>query len=586
MSLKSRVKSRTLIVALSVILATGVAIRAIPAQRAAPAAQATSPADLVLRNGRILTVDDELPEAQALAARGGKIVAIGSNADIAKHVGASTQVIDLAGQFAMPGFIEGHGHFSSIGKGKLGLDLMGTTSWDQIVKMVAYAVKRAKPGEWIVGHGWHQDKWMPRPQPNVEGFPLHASLDAVSPNNPVVLMHASGHGAYVNAKAMALSGITRNTLNPSGGEILKDAKGEPVGFLRENASGLVRFGAGAPKPTAAETAVRDREALLLADREVTAKGITSFQDAGASFSELDLIRAVIDEGKIHVRLWEMAAGTNAQLDAYLDKYRVIGYGDNHLTIRAIKTYADGALGSRGAWLIEPYADKPDSVGLPSPDLQTMPETAKIAVAHNFQLCAHAIGDRANREVLNIYEAAFKGAGNNGKNLRWRIEHAQHISAADIPRFGKLGVIASMQAIHCTSDGPWAPDRLGDKRAEEGAYVWQKLMQSGAIVTNGTDAPIENVDPISNYYAAVTRKLGNGKAFYADQRMSRMEALKACTIRNAFAAFEENVKGSLTVGKLADITVLSKDITTAPDEEIKTAKVMYTIVGGKVVYKAK
>jgi predicted amidohydrolase YtcJ len=584
--LSMSLKLRALIVALSVVLTAGIAVRAISAQYAAPVVQAMPPADLVLRNGRIVTVDDTLPEGQALAARGGKIVAIGSNAEIAKYVGSSTQVIDLAGRFAMPGFIEGHGHFSAIGEGKLGLDLMGTTSWDQIVKMVADAVKRAKPGEWIVGRGWHQDKWTPKPQPNVEGFPLHASLDAVSPNNPVVLAHASGHGSYVNAKAMELSGIMRNTPNPNGGEILKDAKGEPVGFLRENASGLVRVGAGAPKPTAADAAARNREALLWADQEVTAKGITSFQDAGSSFGELDLIKAVIDEGKMHVRLWEMAAGTNAELDRYLDKYRVIGYGGNHLTIRAIKTSADGALGSRGAWLLEPYADKPDSAGLPSSNMQTMPETAKIAAAHNFQLCVHAIGDRANREVLNIYEAAFKAAGKNGRDLRWRIEHAQHISAADIPRFGQLGVIASMQAIHCTSDGLWAPDRLGNKRAEEGAYVWQKLMKSGAVVTNGTDAPVEDVDPISNYYAAVTRKLGNGKVFYADQRMSRMEALKACTIQNAFAAFEENVKGSLTVGKLADITVLSKDITKAPDEEIKTAKVMYTIIGGKVVYKAK
>jgi predicted amidohydrolase YtcJ len=257
-----------------------------------------------------------------------------------------------------------------------------------------------------------------------------------------------------------------------------------------------------------------------------------------------------------------------------------------LTVRAIKVTADGALGSRGAWLLEPYSDKPESTGLVPAAVQTLPETAQIALDHNMQLCVHSIGDRANREVLNIYEAAFKKNGKNGKDLRWRMEHAQHISAPDIPRFGQLGVIASMQAIHCTSDAVFVPDRLGDKRSEEGAYVWQKLMKTGAVVTNGTDAPVENVDPIPNYYAAVTRKLPDGRVFYGDQRMSRMEALRAYTLQNAFAAFEENIKGSLTLGKLADITILSKDITTVPDEEIRSAKVTYTIIGGKVVYNAK
>jgi predicted amidohydrolase YtcJ len=212
-------------------------------------------------------------------------------------------------------------------------------------------------------------------------------------------------------------------------------------------------------------------------------------------------------------------------------------------------------------MLEPYADKPDSVGTVPATVATLPATAQIAIDHHMQLCVHAIGDRANREVLNIYEAAFKKANVNGKDLRFRIEHAQHLSAADIPRFGQLGVIAAMQANHCTSDGTWVPDRIGDKRAEEGAYVWQKLMKSGAIVSNGTDAPVENVDPIPNYYSAVTRKLSNGKVFYPDQRMSRLEALKSYTIMNAIAAFEEDIKGTLSLGKLADITVLTKDITT-------------------------
>jgi|SRR5579862_4573544 len=543
------------------------------------------PADLILRNGRIVTLDDHMPEGQALAARDGKIIAVGTTADINRYVGPSTQVIDLAGQFAMPGFIEGHGHFTGIGESKLGLELLNTTSWEQIVQMVADAVKKAKPGQWIVGRGWHQDKWTPKPQPNVNGFPTHASLDAVSPNNPVMLTHASGHGVFVNAKAMALSNITRTTPNPNGGEIVKDASGDPIGFLSETASGLVKRNAGEPALTPAERISRDREVLTLANREVVSKGITSFEDAGSPPATIDLMKTMIDEHAMDVRLWVMVSGpTDA---ATLERYRTIGYGGDRLTVRAIKMYADGALGSRGAWLLAPYADKPDTSGLPRPRMQEqITAMAQLAVDHGFQLCVHAIGDRANRTVLDIYEDAFKKNNKNGKDLRWRIEHAQHISAPDIPRFGQLGVIASMQAIHCTSDGEWVPDRIGNARAEEGAYVWQKLMKSGAVVTNGTDAPVEDVDPIPNYYAAVTRKLANGKVFYPDQRMSRMEALRAYTIQNAFAAFEENIKGSLAIGKLADITVLTKDITNVPDDQIKTAKVAYTIVGGKVVYKAK
>jgi predicted amidohydrolase YtcJ len=535
------------------------------------------PADLVLRGGRIITLDATTPEATALAARNGAIVALGTDAAIARYVGPSTQVIDLKGQLAVPGLIEGHGHFTGVGENRINLDFMNTKSWDEIVHMVADAVEKAKPGEWIVGRGWHQDKWTSRPEPNVEGFPLHAALDKVSPNNPVVLTHASGHASFVNAKAMELSGITKTSANPTGGEILKDKNGDPTGLMRETAQGLVKR----PGPTEADI----RKQLALADEESISKGITTFHDAGSQFRTLDVVKKMIDEGQMHVRLWMMIREPNASLQQNLDKYRVIGYGNNQLTIRAIKVTADGALGSRGAWMLEPYADKPDSVGTVPATVATLPATAQIAIDHHMQLCVHAIGDRANREVLNIYEAAFKKANVNGKDLRFRIEHAQHLSAADIPRFGQLGVIAAMQANHCTSDGTWVPDRIGDKRAEEGAYVWQKLMKSGAIVSNGTDAPVENVDPISNYYSAVTRKLSNGKVFYPDQRMSRLEALKSYTIMNAIAAFEEDIKGTLSLGKLADITVLTKDITTVPEEEIKTAKVAYTIIGGKVVYKA-
>ncbi len=542
---------------------------------AAPQQPQVAPADLVLTNGHVVTVDDAVPEAQAIAIKGDRVAALGSSAEMRRYVGPSTQVIDLHGQLAIPGLTDGHAHFTGVGEAQLNLNLMSTTSWEQIVGMVGEAVKGAKPGEWIVGRGWHQEKWTSRPQPNVEGFPTHASLDAVSPNNPVVLTHASGHASFVNAKAMAISDINRSTPNPRGGEILKDANGNPTGLLRETASGLVRTERG--------DEARTRRALELASQEALSKGLTSFQDAGSSFSTIDLMQKMIDEGKIGVRLWVMVGEPNQRAASQLAKYRMIDYGNGHLTVRAIKRYMDGALGSRGAWLLEPYRDKPDSVGLNTSPLSEITEAARLAIANDYQLCVHAIGDRANRETLNIFEDAFKA--NPGKrDLRWRIEHAQHLSAQDIPRFGQLGVIASMQGIHATSDAPFVIERLGARRAEEGAYVWQKLMKSGAVVSNGTDAPVEDVDPIPNYYATVTRRTKEGKPFFPEQRMSRMDALKSMTLSPAYAAFQEDSRGSLKVGKLADVTVLSKDITVVTDDEIQSARVTYTIVGGKILYK--
>jgi predicted amidohydrolase YtcJ len=554
-----------------------------------PAALQAEPADLVIRGGRIVTLDSQTPEAQALAARNGAIVALGSNAAIQRYVGPNTQVIELGGQLAIPGFIEGHAHFNGIGEGKLNLELMNTKSWEEIIHLVAQAVEKAKPGQWIVGRGWHQEKWTSVPQPNVEGFPLRQSLDKVSPNNPVILTHASGHASFANSKALELSGVTAATANPSGGEILKDKNGSPTGLLRETASRLIRTGAGEPRPTPEEAEARAIKALELADQEVISKGITSLQDAGSSFALINRIKRLIDAGRMRVRLWMMVREYDPK---QLAANRVVGYGNNQLTVRAIKITADGALGSRGAWLLEPYSDLPEGsvpagtsrTGLATTPVEVMRQRAQIALETGYQMCIHAIGDRANREVLNIYEDTFKKNGRHGAELRWRVEHAQHINGADIPRFGQLGVIASMQGIHCTSDAPWVEPRLGAARAAEGAYVWQKLMKSGAVVTNGTDAPVEDVDPIASYYATVTRKAKDGKVFYGDQKMSRLEALRSYTTANAFAAFEEDLKGSLSLGKLADITVLTKDITTVPDEEILTAKIAYTIIGGKVVYR--
>jgi predicted amidohydrolase YtcJ len=539
------------------------------------------PADLVLRNGKIATMSAATPVVQALAARGERITALGSNADAAKWIGPRTQVIDLRGQLAIPGFIEGHGHFTGLGEFRMGLDLREARTWDDIVAQVARAVKQARPGEWIIGRGWHQSKWSKAPEPNVEGFPIHDSLDKVSPNNPVVLTHASGHASFANGKAMAEAGITRNTPNPSGGEILKDKNGNPTGLLRERAAGLVGRAEAAynAKRTPAETAALLRKQIDLAIDESLSKGITTFQDAGSPFGTVDALKAMADRHELRMRIWMMLRASNDQLAPRLDRYRMVG---DYFTVRAIKRAIDGALGPRGAWLLEPYTDKPDSSGLNTDDPADIRKTAELAIQHGYQLCVHAIGDRANRETLNIFEDTFK-AHPDKKDLRWRVEHAQHLSAADIPRFGQLGVIASMQGIHCTSDAPYVLLRLGAKRAEEGAYVWQKLMQSGTVVSNGTDAPVEDVSPLASYYASVSRKLKDGTVFYPSQRMTREEALKSYTVNNAFAAFEEKSKGSLDVGKLADITVLSRDILTIPEDEILSTDVVYTIVGGKVRY---
>jgi predicted amidohydrolase YtcJ len=536
-------------------------------------------ADVVLLNGKILTVEQAQPQVEALAIGGTRIAAIGTTADMKRFIGAKTQVIDLNGRLAIPGFVEGHAHFTGIGLSKVNLDLTRANTWDEIVAMVERAVQTAKPGQWIHGRGWHQEKWTVRPSPAVEGFPVHESLSKVSPNNPVVLTHASGHATFVNAKAMEVSGVTRETQNPPGGDFLRDANGNATGLFRETASRLIRE----PRRTPEEEVARARRILELASQEVVSKGVTSFQDAGSSLEDVDLMKRLIDEGRINVRLWVMLRVSNQALAANLAKYRTIDYADGFLTVRAIKRSIDGALGSRGAWLLEPYSDKPDDIGRNTTSIQEIRETAKLAMQHGYQLCVHAIGDRANRETLNIFEEAFK-ANPASKDLRWRIEHAQHLDPADIPRFAQLGVIASMQGVHCTSDAPYVPARLGEKRAREGAYVWQKLMKTGAVVTNGTDAPVEDVNPVAGFYATVTRKTKDGSVFYPDQRMSRMEALKSYTIHGAHAAFQEGSIGSLKVGKYADVVVLSKDILTIPEDQIPSAEVAYTIVGGKVRYK--
>lgn len=537
------------------------------------------PADLILTNGLIHTLDPARPRAQALAARDGVIVAVGSTAAVAKFRGPQTQVIDLAQATAIPGFIEGHGHFLGIGQFQRSLNLRDAANWNQIVSMVAAAAREAKPGEWIIGRGFHQSKWTTPPTPAVQGFPVHDALSAASPANPVLLTHASGHASMANAKAMELAGITASTPNPDGGEILRDSQGRATGLMNETAQRLIRnaYSAYLAKRTEAQRRDDSIAEARLAAQEALRHGITSFQDAGSSFSNIDLLRHLNRGGALGLRLWLMIRESNAQLQARGTAYRII---DPWVTVRAIKRSIDGALGPRGAWLLEPYADLPGRTGMNTESVDDVAATARWALAHGFQLCVHAIGDRANRETLNLVARAAP----QPRALRWRIEHAQHIHPADIPRFAQLGVIASMQGVHCTSDAPYVLARLGPARAEQGAYVWRKLLAAGAVVTNGTDAPVEDIDPLASFYATVTRRLKDGTTFYPAQRLSRLEALRTYTSANAYAAFEESSKGVLSPGRLADITVLSKDILTVPDHEILQTEVLYTITGGRIRYR--
>jgi len=544
-----------------------------------------NPADSVYINGIIYTVDEANPKAQAVAVKDGLILVVGTSEEIQAYVGESTEVIDLQGKTMTPGIIESHAHLMGIGYNKLEIDLMGVKTYDELIQKVAEAAATAKPGDWITGRGWHQDKWLQMPEKTVKGFQTHDALTAVTPNNPVYLAHASGHASFVNKKAMELAGITplrseKPTQEVQGGEVLRDDLGNPTGVLVERASTLVA------KLIPETTPEKDEEALTLALQELAEKGITSFHDAGSGQDVIDLVTKFKNEGKLTTRMYIMLTGRQPELlETWYKKGPMIDSA-HFVTVRSIKLNCDGALGPWGAWLLEDYSDKPGHRGHETLPMSVVTEVSEKALPLGFQVCSHAIGDRANQEILDRYEAAF-AKNPEAKDHRFRIEHAQHLHPDDIPRFGQLGVIAAMQAIHLSSDRPWAINRLGEKRIIDGAYVWQTLIQTGAVVTNGTDAPVEPVDPIPSFYASVSRKTLQGLpegGYEAEQKMTREQALKSYTLDGAYAEFEEDFKGSIEVGKAADLTVYDKDIMEIPENDILNAKVEMTIVGGKIVYK--
>lgn len=534
-----------------------------------------STADVLITGGPIYTMDERQPVVEALVVRGDRIEFAGG-LKAAKAIAKNPQIIDLKGATATPGFIEGHGHLMSMGYAQLNLDLNDTRTYQELVDKVAEAVSQAAPGEWITGRGWHQSKWAPQPEVMVDGFQTHHKLSEVSPDNPVYLTHASGHAAMVNAKAMEIAGIHAETEVEGDGEVIKDERLQPTGVLNELAQQLVSK--HIPKLDDSQ----QNRALNLALQSLAENGITSFQDAGTSREELSVIQSFADRNALTTRVWIMLEGSDPEL--LLDWFNTGPVVDDFLTVRAIKLVSDGALGSRGAWLIEPYSDRAGHVGLPTMSIEEMKRISTDAFKHQFQIGVHAIGDRGNREVLNIFDQIFEG---KDQGVRFRMEHAQHISAADIPRFGQLGVIASVQGIHMSSDRPWAIDRLGIDRIEEGAYVWRKLLDTGAVLVNGTDVPVEPVTAINSFYALVTRQTLEGQpagGYEPSQKLTRHEALKSYTLDAAYGAFEENVKGSLEHGKLADITVFDQNIMEVADDKLLDSKVVMTIVGGKVVYK--
>lgn len=559
----------------------------------------TRPADLVLLNGRATTLDDRWPEAQAVAVHDGVITAVGTTKEIQASVNARTEVIDLAGRRLIPGFVEGHGHLLALGHSLATLNLGDAGDWRDIVDRVRQAASHAAPGTWVEGRGWHQEKWQIGPGRDVEGYPVHDALSEAAPDHPVVLDHASGHLLMANAAAMAQAAVTPETADPPGGRIVRETDGAPTGVFIDAAMDLILqpFEKGRSRRGRVQVETDERRAIQRATDHCLAHGVTSFQDAGFMFDEVDRLKRLALAGELGLRMWVMVWESNASIRERMGDYREIHHlGGHRLTVRAIKRLMDGALGARSAWLLEPYGDLPSTQGFattyfpyedlvdddPEAPVRYVAETARLALEHGFQLCTHAIGDRAVREVLDICERAGQQRP-SGRDLRWRVEHASVIAETDLPRFGELGVIASMQAVSLPSDGLWMVDRLGEDRARRRAFGFGSLTRAGAVIANGTDVPVDDLDPFVGFHAMTTCRLADGSSLWPQERLSREASLRACTLDSAYAAFEDDIKGSISPGKLADMVVLTRDIMTDPEDEILEARVAHTILGGKVVY---
>lgn len=537
-------------------------------------AAAPAPADLILTNGRVYTVDIDRPVVRAMAVRDGKVAFVGSDSGVMALRGSSTRMIDLAGRTVIPGMVDAHAHFAGLGSALANVDLTGTKSYDEVIARVVAKARTLPAGEWVLGRGWDQNEW------GNTAFPTHEALSRAIPDHPVLLTRIDGHANLANAAAMKLAGVDANTKDPDGGRIERDANGAPIGVFVDNAQGLV----GRVVPPSSPQQRRD--AILAAIDEMHRWGLTGIHDAGAGRSTIDLYEELAKAGKLQLRTYVMIGDSKATLDNYFARGPQSGLYGDMLWIRSIKLYADGALGSRGAALLDPYSDDPNNNGLLVSDPKHIEEVAERALLGGFQVATHAIGDRGNRVVLDAYEQALRA--HPTVDHRFRVEHAQILNHDDIPRFAELDVIPSMQAVHQTSDMYWAGTRLGISRLL-GAYAWRSLLDTGMPIPNGSDFPVERVNPLFSFHSAVSRQNDNNLptgGWYPEQRMTREEALRSVTIWPAFAGFQEDILGSLTPGKLADFVILDQDIMRVATDVILNTRVLATYVGGKAVYEAR
>ena len=531
-------------------------------------------ADLVIRGGQIVTVDKDFSIQEAVAVRSGKIIYVGSDDEIQSYISRDTKLIELQDAIVLPGLIDAHGHLTGYGKALEYVDLVGTTSYQEIINLIKEKVETVEPGEWIRGRGWDQNDWT-----NKE-FPEHQLLSAITPDNPVVLTRIDGHAILTNQLAMDLAGITLATPEIAGGKIHRDVSGNPTGVFVDNAEKLIAQ--HIPKYSQAEI----RKIIKNGAEHLVTYGITGIHDAGIPISRISDYKYLIDKNAMPLRINAMLSDTSAvENEEFLRKHGVESYGDGFLRVKSIKLYADGALGSRGAALLKPYADDPDNMGLMVTDSLHILEVARAALQNDFQICTHAIGDRGIRTVLNVYENSL--AATPKDDHRFRIEHSQIVNLADVTRFAELGVIPAMQPQHAISDMPWVAARIGTERSK-GAYAWRSFIDAGLIIPCGSDVPVEVPDPLLGIYNAVTRQNEAGlpdSGWIPEQKMTIAEAIKGYTIWAAEAAFQEDILGSIETGKYADFTILDKNLLRIDPSEILDTNVLYTIVGGEIKYQA-
>lgn len=531
------------------------------------------PADFVLHAKRIWTGDPEHPWAESLAARGGTLAVVGTRSDVELLSGPLTTVLELPTAFATPGLIDAHGHLASLGETLEHVDLRDLHSIDEVVQRIRERAATAGPGEWVVGQGWDQSLW-----PGKE-LPSHQPLSTALPDRPVLLRRVDGHAVWVNSAALAAAGITHETSDPAGGKILRDRDGNPSGVLLDNAADLV----GRKLPGSSRDALRRQ--FLAAQRLAFAAGLTGVHDAGESARDIDVLRSLDASRELKLRVYGMAAPPGGREVEFVSRPARARAPHERYTLRAIKMFIDGAMGSRGAALFDDYSDDPGNRGLILTEPDQLQQITAAALANGWQVCTHAIGDRGNRLVLDAYESALRQSGKPDHRLR--IEHAQLVAIEDIPRFARLGVIASMQPTHATSDMRWAMARVGPSRIA-GAYAWRRFIDSGVTLAFGSDFPVERVDPTLGLYAAITRQdlLGNPPGgFLPDQRIGLIEALRAFTAGAAFASFDELQLGILRPGMACDVSVFDRELTQDTPMQIAEANVLATVIAGEIVYRA-